>query len=57
MGEASRKQHDTTGLLHPLSCARPRARLTVKNSGVPLQFCILNHTVLVFAKNASHMHY
>ena len=31
--------------------------MTVKNSDVPIQFCILNHTVLVFAKNTSHMHY
>ena len=44
-------------LLHPLSCARPRARLLVKNSCVALEFCILNHTVPVFAKNASHVHY
>ena len=40
-----------------LSCARPRARLLVKNSCVALQFCILNHTVPFFVKNASHMHY
>ena len=44
-------------VITPLSCARPRARLLVKNSCVALQFCILNHTVPFFAKNMSHMHY
>ena len=32
-------------------------KVVSQNSGVPLQFRILNHTVLVFAKSTPHMHY
>ena len=41
--------------LHPLSCARPHARLLVKNSCTTSHFCIPNNTVPVFAKNASYI--
>ena len=41
--------------LHPLSCTRPHARLLVKNSCGPSQFCILNNTVPVLAKNPSYI--
>ena len=49
--EASRKQRATTGFLHPLSCARPRASLLVKESCGTSQFCIPNNTVPIFASS------
>ena len=61
-GEDLRPCSDARGLaqtacnnrvLHRLSCARPRARLLVKSSCGASQFCIMNHTVPVFAKNTS----
>ena len=41
--------------LYPLSSARPRARLLLKNTCGTSHFCILSNTVPVFAKSVSYI--